>query len=241
MVKRKYPVTGPKSYKRRKVYGRRPRTNFAISRKALRVANTVKKMVNKTIENKQINNKKTATALSSGWDTSSGFFGLLQGTSDGNLPGSAARIGNSVTLMRSQFKFNFDMEQSTAAYNKIRVIVAQSADGTQSLVPADILLYSSYATDGDLVFASPYTTKTSTNKRYTILYDKVFTLNKYGNGARQISFLKKYGKSGKVVNWDGNSGSAPVDFKTTIMAISDSTVAPHPHYEYSLRHTYKDA
>lgn len=221
--------------------GRRPRTDFAISRKALRVANNVKKMVNKTIENKQINNKLTSTAVTSGWSNFSGFFGVIQGTSDGSVAGSAARIGNSVTLMRSQFKFNFDIEQSTATHNKVRLIVAQSADGTQSLLPSDILLYSNYTTDGDLVFASPYTTKTSTNKRYTILYDKVFTLNKYANASKQISFIKRYGKTGKVVNWDGNSSSSPVDFKTTIMAIADSTVAPHPHYEYSLRHTYKDA
>lgn len=213
----------------------------AKANKALKEVKALKKMVNSTIENKQINNKLTSTAVTSSWHSASGFFGLIQGTSDGNLPGSSARIGNSVTLMRSQFKFNFDIEQSTASHNKVRLIICQSDDGSQSLLPSDILQYSNYTTDGDLVFASPYTTKTTTNKRYKILLDRVFTLNKYSNASKQINFVKRYGKSGKVVNWNGNSSSSPTDFKTTIMAISDSTVAPDPHYEYSLRHTYKDA
>ena len=209
--------------------------------RALRMAKQVKKMVNKTIENKQINNKVLSTNLSSTGYAVGGFFGLLQGTSDGTVAGSAARIGNSVTLMRTQVKFNFDVANGSETYNKIRLIVAQSQDGTQTLALSDILQYSSYTTDGDLVFSSPYTTKTSTNKRYTILMDKVFELNLNHKGSRQITYVKKYGKTGKVVNWDGNSGSSPVDFKTTILAISDSTVATHPTFEYSLRHTYKDA
>lgn len=222
-------------------YRKRRRRVRSTARKALNMAKQVKKMVNKTIENKQINNKVLSTNLSSTGYAVGGFFGLLQGTSDGTVAGSAARIGNSVTLMRTQVKFNFDVAVGSENYNKVRLIVAQSQDGTQTLGLSDILQYSSYTADGDLVFNSPYTTKTSTNKRYTILMDKVFELNLNHKASRQITFVKRYGKTGKVVNWDGNSGSSPVDFKTTILAISDSTVATHPTFEYSLRHTYKDA
>lgn len=240
MPKRKFSSTTMKNATAY-AYRKRRRRVRSTARKALNMAKQVKKMVNKTIENKQINNKVLSTNLSSTGYAVGGFFGLLQGTSDGTVAGSAARIGNSVTLMRTQVKFNFDVAVGSENYNKVRLIVAQSQDGTQTLGLSDILQYSSYTTDGDLVFNSPYTTKTSTNKRYTILMDKVFELNLNHKASRQITFVKRYGKTGKVVNWDGNSGSSPVDFKTTILAISDSTVATHPTFEYSLRHTYKDA
>ena len=222
-------------------YRKRRRRVRSTARKALTVAKEVKKMVNKTIENKQINNKVLSTALSTSGYAVGGFFGVLQGTSDGTTSGSTARVGNSVTLLRSQFKFNFDLALNSESYNKIRLIVVQSKEGNQTLALSDVLQYSSYGVDGDLVFASPYTTKTSTNKRYEILFDRVFELNGSHMASRQISFVKKYGKTGRVVNWNGNSSSSPTDFKTTVMCISDSTVAPHPTFEYSLRHTYKDA
>lgn len=213
--------------------------------KALAIAKQNKKFINKTIENKQVNYAQLPIQVSSGGFASAGFFGVLQGAGDGTDSGSSnARVGNSVTLMRTLLKFNFDVASPQATseqYNKIRLIVVASADGSQTLGIADVLRYSNYTTDGDLVFASPYTTKTTTNKRYDILMDKVFELNYGHKASRQITLKKRYGKTGKVIAWNGNSSSAPTDFKISVICISDSLAANHPVMSFACRHTYKDA
>jgi hypothetical protein len=236
MPKRKYTSKSRSSYKRYK-------GKSSTASRALSIAKQVKSMVNKTLENKQINSAIQNEDVPMGGYSQSGFFGVIQGTADGNAIGSAARVGNTVTLMRSQFHANFDVAQGAASetYNKIRYIIVQSKEGTQTLSLADVLLYSDYVQDGDLVFTSPYTTKSGTNKRYTVLCDKVFEVNKYNNASRRFNLIKRYGKSGKLVHWNGNSSSSPIDFKTTILAISDSTVGNHPTISCAIRHTYKDA
>ena len=237
----------PRKTMRRPRIRRNLRTNLsaAIAKKALRIAKTTKKMVNKTIENKQINYKQLPISVSTSGFGSGGFFGVTQGTSDGTISGSsAARVGNSVTLLRTLIKFNFDVANPMATseqYNKVRLIVVQSTDGSQSINLSDVLLYNNYAIDGDLVFASPYTTKTTTNKRYNVLMDKVFELNHTYRASRQFTLVKKYGKTGKVISFNGNSSSAPTDFKTTVLCITDSAVANHPLMTFATRHTYKDA
>jgi len=235
MPKRKYSAKSnfKRSYKKPSL----------TARKAYSLAKSVDRLVNKTLENKQINSAIQDQDVPMGGYAASGFLGIVQGPADGSTIGSAARIGNSITLMKTRISANLEVAQGATAedYNKIRFIVVQSKEGTQSLALSDVLLYSDYVTDGDLVFTSPYTTKSATNKRYSIVCDKVFEVNKYSNASRRFNILKRYGKSGRVVNFNGNSSSAPVDFKTTIMAISDSTVATHPTLTCSIRHTYKDA
>ncbi len=235
MPKRKY-ISKSRSSKR---YRRKSST----ASKALAIAKSVKSMVNKTLENKQINSAIQNVDVPFTGYALSGFFGVIQGAADGSTVGSAARIGNTVTLMRTQIHANFDVAQGATSetYNKMRFIVVQSKEGTQSLTLADVLYYNDYTQDGDLVFTSPYTTKSGTNKRYTVLCDKVFEVNKYNNASRRFNLIKRYGKSGRLVHWNGNSSSAPVDFKTTILCISDSTVGNHPTISCAIRHTYKDA
>lgn len=210
-----------------------------------KVISQLKKFVNKTIENKQTNYAQLPIQVSNAGFASAGFFGVLQGAGDGTDSGSSnARVGNGVTLMRTLLKFNFDVSAPQATseqYNKVRLIVAVSEDGSQTLGISDILRYSNYTTDGDLVFASPYTTKTTTNKRYNILLDKVFELNYGHRGSRQITLKKKWGKTGKVINWNGNTSAAPTDFKVSVICISDSAAANHPTMSFACRHTYKDA
>lgn len=229
--------------KRRSALNRRKRQNKAS--KALAIAKQNKKFINKTIENKQVNYAQLPVQISSGGFASAGFFGVLQGAGDGTDSGSTnARVGNSVTLMRTLLKFNFDVASPQATseqYNKIRLIVVASSDGSQTLGISDILRYNNYTTDGDLVFASPYTTKTTTNKRYDLLMDKVFEVNYGHKASRQITLKKKWGKTGKVIAWNGNSSSAPTDFKVSVICISDSQAANHPVMSFACRHTYKDA
>ena len=210
-----------------------------------KVISQLKKFVNKTIANKQVNYAQLPVQVSSGGFASAGFAGVLQGAGDGTDSGSSnARIGNEVTLMRTLLKFNFDVagpQATSEQYNKVRLIVVASADGSQSLGISDVLRYHSYTSDGDLVFASPYTTKTTTNKRYQLLLDKVFELNYGHRGSRQITLKKKWGKTGKVINWNGNVGASPTDFKISVICITDSQAANHPTMSFASRHTYKDA
>jgi len=204
---------------------------------------SLEKFVYSTIENKQVNFKQVPIFVStSGYDANANGelidpF-LTQGVQDGSLTSSsAARIGNSITLMSTTIKFNFDVATSGESYNKFRLLVLTSKDGAQSLSLADVLEDPGY----NQVFSSHYTTKTSTNKRYNKPHlDRVFEVNRNHNASKQITVKIKYGKNGKVINFDGNS-AAPTDYKLSILAISDSTVAAHPTMEYTLRHTYKDA
>lgn len=223
------------SYKRKTKY----------DKKQDKVIAQLKKFVNKTIANKQVNYAQVPVQVSNAGFASAGFAGVLQGAGDGTDSGSSnARIGNEVTLMRTLIKFNFDVASPQATseqYNKVRLIVVSSADGSQTLGISDILRYHNYTTDGDLVFASPLTTKTTTNKRYNLLMDKVFELNYGHRGSKQITLKKKWGKTGKVINWNGNASSAPTDFKVSIICISDSAAANHPTMSFAVRHTYKDA
>ena len=89
-------------------------------------------------------------------------------------------------------------------------------------------------------FVSQYTTKTNANKRYKILFDRKFECNRGHNGAKFYKFVKKYGKTGRVVDYSG-SPETPTNYNINILCWSDSTVAPHPTMAYTLRHTYKDA
>lgn len=216
-----------------------------IARKALTMAKQTKKLVNKTMENYQVNYHNTNLAITSGGVNDNQFLRVTQGTADGTGVPSAARKGNQITLMRQQYRFNFiGTNPDTVGndrWNQIRVIIAESTDGNQPLLLADILEFDSYTLYGGLVFSSGYTTKTSTNRNYKIHMDKSFELNATAKGATKvIKFDAKWGKTGKVVDFDGNSFD-PTNHNMSILFISDSGVIQHPFVSYSVRSTYKDA
>ena len=199
-------------------------------------------MVMKTIENKQINYSNVALGISSSGVVDNAFLQVRVGPDDGAAQGDTARIGNSITLLRQQYRFHFEgLTAATEGWNNMRCIIAEPLDGNQPLVLADVLLYSNYTTHADLVFASPYTTKTATNRRYKIHMDKSFVLNQYKDISRVIKFDVKW-KNGKLVEFAGpGTEQIPTNHNMSIMFISDSTAAAHPSVSYSVRSTYKDA
>lgn len=205
----------------------------------------LEKFVMKTIENKQVNYSITATSISSaGWNTND-FIKLEIGASDGASYGDPARIGNTITLMKQRFGFNF-VGSPTDTYNQFRVLLVESLDGNQDLTLDDILYYSSYTVHGDNVFSSPYTTKTNTNKRYKIHMDKVFCISGLvtKGGVPPVKVIKhtiNYGKHGKLVEYNGVGSVLPTNHKINLMVISDSVSATHPSMSYNVRSTYKDA
>jgi hypothetical protein len=221
-------------------YRKRRRRVRSTARKALTMVKEVKKMVNKTIENKQVSALRPSIFV-----TNAGYNAITvgdtiqptmrQGVEDGSQTvGSSSRIGNSITLMRTQLKFMFDVASTSETYNKFRLILVESTEGNNAIGAADVLESPTQP------MTSLYTTKTNTNKRYKIWLDKVFEVNRNAHGSKYIEFVKHYGKTGRVVDYSG-SPETPTNYNLNILCFSDSTVAPHPSMEYCLRHSYKDA
>lgn len=228
--------------KKKRVRFRRRRTKYDKSQdKRIR---RIEKFVNKTIENKQLNYSITATSMNSSGYSTKNFMASATGAEDGANLGDSARIGNSVTLLRQDWGFNFQ-GSSTDTYNQIRMLLVESKDGAQELSLDDVLYYSNYSVHGDNVFSSPYTTKTQTNKRYKVHMDKCFTISglatKGGVPPAKVIKHKIRWKGGKVVDYNGPSNGNPVNFKMNLLVITDSVSATHPTMSYNVRTIYKDA
>lgn len=205
----------------------------------------LEKFVFKTIENKQVNYSITATSMSSSGYSTSNFIQLATGAEDGANYGDAARIGNTITLMNQRWGFNFQ-GSSTDTYNQIRVLLVESKSGSQNIGLDDVLHYSNYSVFGDLVFSSPYTTKSDTNKRYKVHMDKCFCLSGLPTkgGVPPVKVIKhniKFGKHGKLLEYSGPGATLPVNHKMNLLVITDSVSAAHPTMSYNVRSTFKDA
>lgn len=216
----------------------------AIDKKQDKRIKQLESFVYKTIENKQVNYQDTGRSISSGSYNTGGFLSISSGSEDGEALGAPARIGNSITLMSQKFNFNFT-GSSTDTYNQIRVLLVESMDGNQALGIGDVLQYSSYSLYANLVFASPYTTKTATNRRYKVHMDKTFVLSGLATKggvppAKTIKHTINY-KGGKVLDYDGTGAVSPNNHRVSLIVISDSVSATHPEMNYSTRSTYKDA
>lgn len=196
--------------------------------------------VYKTIENKQVNSTGTNLNVTSSGISGLAFLRLAAGVGDGEIESDPARIGNSVTLLRQQVGFNLKCRTGADLFNQIRIIVVESTEGSESLNLSDILQYSSYATNGDLVFVSPYTTKTTTNRRYKIHMDKTVLLTQDRMPAMTLRHTVKY-NGGKVVAFQNNTDVIPTNHRLQYFAISDSTAVQHPRLDFHVRSTYKDA
>jgi len=201
----------------------------------------LKKFVMKTIENKQVNSFASNINVTSTGVSHLAFLRILTGTGDGVGESSAARIGNSVTLMKQQFNFNLKMRTGADLYNQVRILIVESMEGSFSLNIADVLQYSVYSTHGDLIFTSPYTTKTTTNKRYKVHYDKTLLMTQDRLPARVFKKTIKYGNEGKVINFQNTTDAIPTNHRLQFFIISDSTAVQHPRLDYSVRSTYKDS
>lgn len=208
---------------------------------------SLEKFVYKTIENKQVNygyNDLVRTVSTSG-DKRSQFLAVAVGAEDGFANNDGARIGNSITLMNQGVVLTFAQATTGDLYNRVRVLIVESTEGNQEINMTDVLRFGSYSSYGDLVFASPYTTKANTNKRYKIHMDKCFELNRNAGGATKIiKHNIKYregGSPGKLVTYADGGAIYPNNHRLNILCISDSSVSPHVVWNYNVRSTYKDA
>jgi hypothetical protein len=201
---------------------------------------SLENFVYKTIENKQSNYDVTNQNITSTPYNNYGFIKLAIGAEDGANYGDPARIGNSITLMRQVFNMNIALRSSSDEFNQIRVIIAEALEGTQILSLSNVLTYNDYSVHGNLVFNSPYTTKTGTNQRYKIHLDKHIVLNPYNKSAVNLTHSVNY-KGGKVIDFDGPTVDFPTNHRMNIWVLGDSTSVQHPRLDLAVRSTYKDA
>ena len=226
-------------------FRRRKKKNKSKASQALNLAKENKRFIQKTIEMKQVNYQTSGQAIASGGFTAASFAQLATGPEDGTALGSASRIGNSITLMKQQVCMNI-VGSSTDTYNQMRVLIVESVNGNQALGLSDVLEYGSYALYGNNVFSSPYTTKTSTNKRYKVHYDRSFIISGLPTKggvppAKNIKHIVRFGKAGKELEYAGAGSLNPNNHRLTLMVVSDSVSATHPALAYSVRTSYKDA
>lgn len=225
---------------KRRIAQKKKKQKQSAAKKALSKVNKLSKFVMKTIERKQIDYQQTVSLSSSGSATFP-FLLVTQGTADGSAYPSAARTGNKVTLMSQAFDMNI-VGSSSDIYNQIRILIVESVDGSTTLGIEDILKYSSYGLNQDLVFISPYKTNAETNKRYKVHFDKTIELNGAGTAGRatkQLHLKVRY-PNGKIVNFNDNN-SAPIDHKMHLLMISDSSAVSHPTVTYNCRSVFRDA
>lgn len=200
----------------------------------------LEEFVYKTIENKQIQYQNQTTVSTSGFTASNYLLPVLaSGSHDGTVNNDTARIGNTVSLMRTCLTGNVKVVDADG-YNRIRLLLVASKDGAEEITASDVLAYHNYSIHGDLVFTSQYTTKTNTNKNYQVLMDKIFDVNVYGPAYKNFKFVKRW-KNGKALMYDGPTASAPTNYKLSLIGISDSASVIHPALNYMIRNTYKDA
>lgn len=231
------------SSKRSRVYKKSGYRKSTAS-KALNMAKQVKKMVSKTIEKRTVDYSSVAQSISTAVWTNTNFFAVTQGNTDGGGWPAQSRAGNAVTLMKEKFYFQFRGPGTTGineSNNIIRILIVESTEGNQTLSLSDVLKYSNQTTHGHLVFNSPYQTKTATNKRYKVRYDKVVKMNYYSSSHYQsLTAVVNHGKTGRVVNFDDNSPT-PTDYNLNVYVISDSAAAQHPIMDFAYRGVFRDA
>lgn len=243
MPKRKFSSTTMKNATAY-AYRKRRRRVRSTARKALNMAQQVKKLVTKTIEKRTVDYSSVGNAISTaGWHDKN-FFAVTQGNTDGGDWPAQSRAGNAVTLMTEKFCFQFRGPGTTGvneSNNILRIMIVESTEGNQALALSDILKYSNQTTHGHLVFNSPYQTKTATNKRYKVHYDKVVKMNYYSSSFYQtLTAVIKHGKTGRVVNFDDNA-QEPTDYNLNVFVISDSAAAQHPIMDIAYRGVFRDA
>lgn len=212
----------------------------SVDKKQTKRIKQLENFVYKTIENKQSNYEVTnQNIISSGYNNYA-FLKLGVGAEDGAAYGDPARIGNSITLMKQAFNMNISLRDVPDDFNQVRIIIAEVLEGTVLLDKANVLEYSDFSVYGNLIFTSPYTTKTSTNQRYKIHFDKHIVLNPYQKTAVNIKHTCRW-KNGKVVDFDGTSVDFPVNHRMNIWVLGDSTSVAHPRLDLAVRSIYKDA
>jgi hypothetical protein len=158
------------------------------------------------------------------------MFALGKGTADNQ------RAGDKVSLRHGTLHLSLTRGDTS---NIVRVLVVRTPSSTFAGL-SDVLEYHNFATDGELVFSSPYQVKATNNEQtYKVMYDRVFQLkNDMSTIAAKIKL--KLPKKGVECNFVGDSVISPNNYNISLLMISDSTATPHPTASYAMRWKYID-
>lgn len=228
MVKRKRSKEplGPSALRYiRRVQSLRRKRNTTLASKVKKLS----QIVNKTFEKKNLDIFYDLS-IGSGGSVQPIQFALAQGDGDGE------RVGNKVTLQTVKWDAAYGRGD---AYNRMRCLLVEALDGNEPITLNDVLEYDDYATHGDMVFSSPYTTRTTTDRRYKVLWDKTFEMNSLKNTVMTSGKIT-YPKGGKVIHYDGTSVN-PTSYRLSLLHISDSAAAPFPIAKLNVRFKYIDS
>lgn len=158
------------------------------------------------------------------------MFALAKGTNDNE------RAGDKVSLRHGTLHLSLTRGDTS---NIVRVLVVRTPSSTFAGL-SDVLEYHNFATDGELVFSSPYQVRaTNSEQTYKVMYDQVFQLkNDTSTLVRKIKL--KLPKKGVSCDFVGDSIVAPNNYNISLLMISDSTASPHPTASYIMRWKYID-
>lgn len=167
-------------------------------------------------------------------------------------PSQNNRIGNQVTLKKISFRMSIVPAENPAAdtYNRVRVMIFKwkEDDGVNTPALGEIL-DSTSTSAGILPVEWPL--NHVTRRDYTIIYDKVFTLNPTfafnSSGVATGDFSRAESRtinvnrklSGEVM-FNGGSGVFTGHGKVYLLVVSDSAAVPHPSYAFAGNIFYKD-
>ncbi len=229
----------PRQYRRRKAKGKNARQDQRLKQLEKMVFTSLERK-SKTWQNGIWGIGETATVIN---DVNSEQLKLYQGTQSDQM------MGNKINLLNQTVRFCLHLPDPISdTWNKVRIIIAEPKEGTERLAIEDLLTYtySSSSTPpiaAETAMCSPLATATPDNKRYFVHYDKVFELNETNHNIMGKVKIK-FGKDGKVVNFEENrtsGGNNPTDHNLHIFAFSDSSATPHPALALNIRSNYYDA
>ena len=164
-------------------------------------------------------------------------------------PHQGMRIGKKVTLLNQTWNIELltpAYGATTENYNKIRLLIVENLDYTSvtDLELTDVLEYGNWSSNKRQVFISPYKKKSANNRRFKVMYDKVFTFDQSEKALRQIKYKHKYGtrdRVGKVLTFNEQGDLLPANHRVVMFAISDSADPQHPQIMWNCRSRYQDA
>lgn len=185
----------------------------------------------------------------------------LQSNGASQIEGGTIRLGDKITLKSLRIKGELQTPLGTGAENdsRVRLLLVKFPewDGQNAAVATSQVLqhYPNVVGAGTSTYAVQYgpyknvidTANNASLVKYQVLYDKQFNMNSQPTGAnsqnawRYKFSIKKMFKKGLVIQYDQALERDPAINNIVLIAISDSSVTPHPTINFSSRFKYMDA
>ena len=244
---------------------KRRRRSSAMSKRIAALENKVEPMV-KTFEQRQTDYNTPAGGVACSYLTSQYFrmsdlCPTVQSDASSEIEEGVIRLGDKITLRSISIKGELNTALGTAAENdsRIRLLLVRFPewDGQNAAIATSQVLQHYTTTlgagpDPICVQYSPYKNViTSVNSadlvKYQVLYDKQFNMQAQAFGgnsqnAWRYKFnIQKRFKKGLVCQYSKALSDEPELNNIVLIALSDSSVTPHPLIRFTSRFKYMDA